>query len=231
MELNYEGYMLEDQPLSELDEIMFWINQIGEHMLFIELGILDSTIRGTTYGSLKMDLRSLYNESKMLLEKLSGEEPLTSTMRYVIREFLSTVDDQLVQVGRAIESIKYIGFIYEDSLSHYREEHMYFRRFLDDNLDDSYKIESYLDWNLDHAKIINRLKDDQSPILEEYSSLRVRDEEWNELLELSESIWNDLGGIFGDMIGRDEGPIHPMLLAHIIREGNRGRLILESYEE
>lgn len=205
-------------------------------MLFFNLGIDNKTTDDTTYASLKDDCGALYNESLKILQEINDAgDKVDDTMFYRVESFLKDADNQVIEVERAITRLKYIGSVYKGLTSHYKEEQEYFGKLLRDELDDDYIVRSFSDWNVDHATLISRLVDLDKKSLEfeltdiTIEGANIEDTDFYEHLRLSRLLWDRLGTVFGGLIGKDAGPIHPLLLAHVIREGKRGEFIMSNY--
>lgn len=241
-----------DPPFSLFDEYLFWTHQMAEHSLFIALGLSDQALDEIDAYTFKQQALDFYQSGmKMLLDF-----DINKGVNYKnIFDYLDKLEAYLTSLLELV-SETWVGFVYPSLVTHYIIELKYFRRKLLEFRDGERIIppdEELKFWQKlagDHAAVIARLLDPNPRQLQLYKDINQFSEYFSKLTEsdingelfefdnlVMLTIQNNdkLNEYFRKIqlgISNSEllSVIHPALIAHIIREGERAKLALESNE-
>lgn len=244
-----EGYLAIDivqrqinVPLDvALDEIRFWGHQLSEHVLFVT----DALSRTFADESIKQRGMQLYQQWRAYLNGLFGPvhpsvpRPLLSQVLLLIE----AVRDYQVELWQRIKSGQWIGYDYPSLLRHHLDEAMYFLRKLTGPVLTAEEEVAF--WNMvngDHAAVTAHLLDpselksvmEQGTIANEFYLVNGRlisGADLREVIELSLALQHQYGQqsqALRPLLESQEieNVINPLLLDHVMRENERGRMIL-----
>lgn len=202
-----------------IDEIQFWSRQLSEHALFLHLGLEEP--------SLKLRGKMLHNQFETFRKHMNSRNlayilPLTKKLR-----------DYKVDVLTALNSGKWIGWIYPGFAKHITLELDYFVDKLNGiPYSDQDEIAFWNMINSDHAAFAAHLLDsserelfEKADALSQKISNIVKTEK-DMLLQISLKAAKELDaynrtaqkGIKNNTV---KSIIHPVLIDHVVREGDR----------
>ncbi len=211
------------------EEVDFWSRQMSEHALFMHLGMEDAALkkRGLAIHKKFEDFRGSMNENN-----LSKVLPLTRELRAYKMDIVRTLDQG-----------KWIGWIFPSFARHITQELDYFVDKLNDVRYSSMDETDF--WNhinSDHAAFASHLFD---PYQEDLSKKALKlsekiadlpDSEEDMFIRISLKAAKELDAF--NKKGRElskqnkvQSVIHPVLLDHVIREGERSTKKLRELEQ
>lgn len=191
------------------DDMTFWKYQEMEHMLFLYLGIVEEEIKQQAYN--------FYNEWKgnVSMDLINRSLNFHNTLKNIL------------------DSSRWIGWISYEFVDHITEELEYFRDKMQGIVYTCEKeVEFWNDVNADHALMTGQMLD----LTEEQLRKEVFDigldienvkSEMDMFLAISMRYGDELDNFHKHI--KDIKPrsiIHPLLLDHVIREGERGNAII-----
>ncbi len=230
------------------DDILFWSRQLGEHALFVSVGLDIETV-----PDLKMEGKKLYEIWMNVLKLLP--EMTTEEKIYIVKPLIDATEDYQVRIAKIIKTGKWIGFDFLALIEHHLDELYYYRgKVLGIPITTEAEYLFWKDLNQDHIAAEQKLIDPKEEsatakaldFVSKYRSIKdippsIIDNEnmTNELLfmiDLTLKFSKELDEFnldtrdkmkTGDIIT----VIHPLLIDHIIREEKRSLVALELLAE
>ncbi len=213
-------------PEIALDEINFWGRQMSEHALFLHLGLEDPQLKreGLVLHKQFESFRKSFNK-----ETMDRVLPLTRKLR-----------EYQVRVLQTLNTGKWIGWIFPLFAQHITLELDYFVDKLNDvPYSDQDEIEFWNVINGDHAGFAAHLLDPSERELfiqadtlnQRFAAIVPSEKEMFRQISLKAARELDEYAIIAQAAmeqNKVRSVIHPVLLAHVIREGKRSIDILNS---
>ncbi|MBA2307296.1 DUF2935 domain-containing protein [Candidatus Dependentiae bacterium] len=212
-----------------LDEVSFWSQQLSEHALFLHLGIEDAALkkRGLEIHKKFENFRKGMNE-----KNLDQVLPLTRELRAY-----------KMDVVKQLNAGKWIGWIFPSFAKHITKELDYFVDKLN-NVPYSPEDEAHF-WNhinSDHAAFESHLFDPYERDLSQQANdlsekiNQLPDSEEDMFIHLSLTAAEELDqfnkeGRKLSKANKLQSVIHPVLMDHVIREGERSKKILSELDK
>lgn len=245
MELS--GIAYEEEPFSYTDEYLFWIHQMGEHAFFLYLALSDYAIEDEGFQELRERGLQFYHD----VEPEEGIlNPQVGPEFSEVNTWLDQLKEWKIQVKEAILASDWLGFGFPSVIDHYLLELDFYRAKLEEAITGERVIsveDEIAFWTkiaADHAATIARLLDPKereyykqlNHLNDQLFELGQSNDELDLFIQLSQQHQEELNDIFQDVYVGIENKdilsiIHPMLLAHIIREGKRAELALEQLSQ
>lgn len=233
-------------PFSIEDEYLFWTHQISEHALFLALSMNAETLATIGRSDLRENAFSYYWDAGQRVEEFIRKESFELDDTF---NFLSGFEQYLNDLFNVVNG-QWIGYVYPSIVTHYLLELQYLQNKLTEyatgqsltTADEEIRFWQKL--AADHAAVIARLLDPSeivrfkntvafSELFNNLLANRESDLELESMVLLTLENNETLNQIFGDiqdgiLSAEVQSVIHPALIAHIIREGERANLKLQS---
>lgn len=240
---NFDGVVLKDQPWTLEDDYLFWINQMGEHGIFLASAMDEPTLKLLGLEHLKKAGYQFYADALDMFKRFSD-----NPSKQQVRDTIKWLDDQAAWEDQLLKLTFEVwhGYNYPKVIHHYHQELNYFRARLEAHLSNKTisshdELHFWTDIVRDHVIIIDKLLDptetNLSNLLHNRSQemkqvLREIKERHNVVEKSIQSIRDaqrSLDVIDEILMAKDlASVIQPALLSHIIREDNRALSYLEA---
>lgn len=240
--ISLDGIAYPEDPFGLQDEYLFWIVQMGEHAMFVSAALDASSLKNLSKLTLKERGAKFYEQTLVARKqpKFTVENiPVTLVWLDALEQWLK----ELLELSKK----HWIGYAYPSTILHYISELEYFRMKLQvfsgkkDLPPLEEEIEYWNKWSEEHAALIARLLDPMEDALsyeilgskEVFREILHTDLEIQSMINTSIRAIEELNLKFDSIFNKIQGKniasiIHPALLAHIIREGNRALALLEA---
>jgi len=239
--ISLDGIAYPQEPFGLQDEYLFWIVQMGEHAMFLSTALDATSLRLLNKANLKERGAKFYEQTLV-----AKNQKFTVANIPVTIQWLTALEQWLEELA-VLSKTHWIGYVYPSVIQHYLSELRYFKMKLEVFAGQKelppleQEIEYWNKWSEDHAALIARLLDpvedaffnDVLASKQEFTEILHEDLEIQAMINTSLSAIDELNSKFGVIFNRLQGKnlvsiIHPALLAHIIREGNRALALLEA---
>jgi hypothetical protein len=199
------------------NEIDFWSRQLSEHALFLHLGLEDEKLR---------EEARLLHES---WEHLRSRVELKSNLPIVVSATNILIDFKEEVISR--QRSTWVGWLLPLFIDHIRREAIYFRDALTRSVEEEKDLCSFIEFMKEHAEFAAHLLDpsEQDKIAaargagQSFSTLHAGcfKATLPSLLTLSEKQGKALDAFVTNDLPKAKSVIHPVLAAHVQREGRR----------
>jgi DUF2935 family protein len=209
--------------LDKKSDISFWLPQLIDHSLFLKLGLEEPT---------------LWNEADRLYAILTALLPQVATLS--VDDAVKAIENPLKQL-RDFESFcidrgnqgKWIGWLFPMFIEHIRDEQDYFWQRVTASLTPAQEMCSWLGFMGQHCAFAQHLLDpSEGAKMQDALNLLARFVDLSggcnvvndQLLLLSQTAGTDLDAYLKNLgVGTPKlrSVIHPVLAAHVVREGQR----------
>lgn len=213
-----------DRPVDVKDEIAFSSRQISEHCLFFSLGLVEPRLKhtGTT-------LQASWEQNRPRWAQMDGAQAAPE-YRYLVAETRSYKTEVLDRLNRG----EWLGWIFPSFASHVRDEMDMWTARVNGQIGARQETCAMLLQMAQHAAFAAHLLDPSERVLVDAALARMGNFEqlyqgcaantMQNLLALSKQAGADLDDYFtrsGIGTPRVKSIIHPVLAAHVQREGAR----------